>query len=38
MLQVPDYTPVHQKRANDHKGGGIAVFIHDKVYLRILKN
>lgn len=38
MLQVPNYTPVHQKRANDYKGGGIAVFIHDKVYLRILKN
>ena len=36
LLQIQSYTPVHQKRSNNYKGGGIAVLIHDKLDCKIL--
>ena len=36
LLQIQSYTPVHQKKSNNYKGGGIAVLIHDKLDCKIL--
>ena len=37
VWQISNYTPIHQIRQNEQKGGGIALFVHNKFDFKIVK-
>ena len=37
LLQIPNFLPVHRKRANNLKGGVIGAIIRDKLNFKIIK-
>ena len=38
LLQIPNYTPIHQRRKTNRKGGGVSMFIHNKFNFQLLNN
>ena len=37
LLQLPNYTTIHQIRNNDHRGGVVAVYVHNSLDFKIPK-
>ena len=37
LLQLPNYTPLHQIRNNDQRGGGVVLYVHNSLNFKILK-
>ena len=37
LLQLPNYTPIHQIRNNGQRGGGVVLYVHNSLNFKILK-
>ena len=37
LLQLPNYTPIHQIRNNGQRGGGMVLYVHNSLNFKILK-
>ena len=37
LLQLPNYTPIHQIRKNGQRGGGVVLYVHNSLNFKILK-
>ena len=37
LLQLPNYTPIHQIRNNGQGGGGVVLYVHNSLNFKILK-
>ena len=37
LLQLPNYTPIHQIRNNGQRGGGVVLYVHNSLNIKILK-
>ena len=36
LLQLPNYTPIHQIRNNGQRGGGVVLYVHNSLNFKIL--